>query len=102
MASGWLARTGLTTENCSPGNRLPSHAVAQQEKATTVAELRGIKIAQTTGDRIPAAAMLTPTRLYNAEMINPARTTRATPRENAKTLARQGNSAASTITSLAG
>jgi hypothetical protein len=44
-------------------NFLPSHAVVRQEKATTVAELSGIKIAQTIGDKKPAAAMLTSQKL---------------------------------------
>ena len=46
-----------------PATFVPSHAVAPQANATTVAELNGIKIAQTIGDNSPAAAMLTPTRL---------------------------------------
>ena len=37
--------------------------VAPQEKNTTLAELMGIKIAQTIGCNNPAAAMLTPATL---------------------------------------
>ena len=44
-------------------NFLPSQAVVPQANTTMVAELSGIKMAQTIGDKIPAAAMLTPTKL---------------------------------------
>ena len=37
-----------------------AHVVAPQANATTVAELSGIKIAHTTGDKRPLAAMLMP------------------------------------------
>ena len=41
----------------------PSQEVIPQVNVTTVMELNGIKIAHTTGDSNPAAAMLTPATL---------------------------------------
>jgi hypothetical protein len=46
----------------SPARRL-SHFVAPQANATTVTELNGIRMAQTTGDNRPLAATLIPATL---------------------------------------
>ena len=68
---------------CAAGPSLrPAHVVMTEAKATTVIELRGIRIAQTTGARSPAAAMPTPTTLYRLEIAKLARTIRVVVREN--------------------
>ncbi len=41
----------------------PAHVAAPQANATTVTELTGIRIAHTTGESFPLAAIATPTRL---------------------------------------
>jgi hypothetical protein len=55
--------------------RLAAQFVIPQAKSTTEMELKGMSTAQMSGERMPALAMLTPMRLYMAEIPKLARTT---------------------------
>jgi len=56
--------------------RRAAQLVIPQAKSTTEMELKGMSTAQISGERMPSLAMLTPMRLYIAEIPKLARTTR--------------------------
>jgi hypothetical protein len=69
---------------CMPA-RLPAQLVIPQAKSTTEMELNGMSTAQMSGERMPALAMLTPMRLYIAEIPKLARTIRVELRAKLRT-----------------
>src|ERR1039458_7277389 len=82
--------------------RFAARRVAPHANSTTDIELNGIRIAQITGDNIPAAAMLIPAALYKKEIPKLKRTICVARRARTRIRGSPGTWVAATLTSLAG